>query len=69
MKRGVELVLWKWMRTFQTRGNEYKAKRQERSCVFQEYLGKKQRVCEVGESLENLRVFSQIVNTLECHYS
>lgn len=69
VERSLELFLWKWMRTFQTRRIEQKQRGKKVWCAFQEYLDKNPQVCEVGENLENLLVFSQIVNTLEGHYS
>ena len=52
------------MRILQTRGNEQKQRDSKVSCVFQEYLGRDHRVCEVGESLENLPC---VQLDCECH--
>jgi len=42
------------VRILQTRGNEQKQRDSKVLCVFQEYLGRDHRLCEVGESLKNL---------------
>lgn len=56
LKRGIELVLWKWRVHFRQEGMS-KSRGRAVWYVFQEYLGKNRRLCEVRESLENLPEF------------